>query len=226
MSTKTMNVEDLRWSHDKIYDHFSDKRSVYELVVQLLLSEVNVEDIPPLDVVDIDSNMFSLSNRRLFAIRTYKRILSRFWPQWSVFVPVRISETASGKAFTTGNQGTSVELTRPTRIDFPKHAKGPRSLSLQHRHSLSPSRRTCTSKHAADMSVNPANGHGSLHDEFGTEVWASPSWAAAESSTLTFRQALHQPWPTALAQHARTLRSMEQHSDDEEPQSFFFFPRA
>ena len=43
--------DSLRWSHDPIYDHFSDDWSIFQTVVQLLLEEISVEDLPPLRVV-------------------------------------------------------------------------------------------------------------------------------------------------------------------------------
>ena len=59
-----VEIDDLRWSHDKIYDHFKDKVSIYETVVHLVLGHVSVDDIPPLRVVKIGHLMHSLSNRR------------------------------------------------------------------------------------------------------------------------------------------------------------------
>ena len=60
-------VDDLRWSHDKIYDHFKDRVSIFVTVVDLLLGHVSVDDIPPLRVVKIGDLVYSLSNLRLYA---------------------------------------------------------------------------------------------------------------------------------------------------------------
>jgi len=132
-----VDVRDLRWSHDKIYDHFKDHRSIYEMVVQLLLGEVCIEDLPPLEVALIDENFYSLSNRRLYALRKYQEILVKMGRDSTVKARAHMRSNPPGFPFTTQTQGETVELTTPTSVHFPSHRRGPRSLSPEHRRSLS-----------------------------------------------------------------------------------------
>ena len=111
MSLEFMEVSQLRWSHDSIFDHFSDGTSVYELFVQLILGERNVTDIAPMEVVPIGGHVYSLSNSRLYAFLKYKCALERVSGQTSpLCVPVKRVSPLNGNAFTTASQGTSVEL--------------------------------------------------------------------------------------------------------------------
>ena len=131
-----MEVSDLRWSHDTIYDHFSDERPLERMVLDLILGEVKLEEIPPLQVAKFGSNFYSLSNRRLWALREYKRCLVSLGKSASVRVPVCKVDIVHGTSFTTQNQGVSVELIRPVKITFARVPKGDKDFSPARRQEL------------------------------------------------------------------------------------------
>lgn len=137
----TVALSELRWSHDKINDHFRDYRSVYETAISLLLETTRFEDIPPLQVVQIGPNLYSLSNRRLFAFRTYERVRRHLCWEDEIFVPVEIVDLKSYDTpkFTTPDavQGLSVEVSTPIKIIFERHDVGPRCISQDRVRALS-----------------------------------------------------------------------------------------
>ncbi len=122
-------VDDLRWSHDTIYNHFKYRVSIFETVVHLLFGHVSVDDIPPLRVVKIGDLVYSLSNRRLYALKLLKRIRARFGEEADVFVPVVFEEGERGRSFTTQTCGESVQLSTPIQIEFVRHLRGPKRLT-------------------------------------------------------------------------------------------------
>ena len=65
------DIGQVRWSHDAVYDHFKDGTSVFETVVELLNGKLKLQDLPPLQLVKKGGQYYSLSNRRLYAIRQY-----------------------------------------------------------------------------------------------------------------------------------------------------------
>ena len=127
-----VEIDDLRWSHDKIYDHFKDKVSIYETVVHLVLGHVSVDDIPPLRVVKIGHLIYSLSNRRLYTFKMLKRVKAHFGREADLFVPVVFEELKSGRSFTAKTCGKSVQLSRPITMQFAKHRRGPKRLTTAH----------------------------------------------------------------------------------------------
>lgn len=136
-------VDQLFWSHDKIYNHFSDDRSVFETVCDLLKiadfaeHDVFVDLLPALHVVDLGGRKYSLSNRRLFALREFQHILTRLVGPRRVWAPTAKVELRHGCPFTTNCNGEWVALTRPSRITFSRHEHGPRMLSQERVRSLS-----------------------------------------------------------------------------------------
>eukprot|EP00929_Paragymnodinium_shiwhaense_P013536 TRINITY_DN121392_c0_g1_i1.p1 TRINITY_DN121392_c0_g1~~TRINITY_DN121392_c0_g1_i1.p1 ORF type:complete len:833 (-),score=145.66 TRINITY_DN121392_c0_g1_i1:196-2694(-) len=119
-------VDKLRWSHSSVFDHFGYEnglpgKSVFELVVELLLGSCRLEDIPPLRVMQKDNQLYSLSNRRLFAFKKYQEVLRKLKPDLPpVSVTVTLNPLGSGSdwCFTTLNQGRSVELMRPFQVNY------------------------------------------------------------------------------------------------------------
>jgi len=138
MPVTCMNVMDLGWSHDKIYDHFSDQRPVAQMVVDLLLRKLHPDEVPPLKVVKFGPNSYSLSNRRLYALRTYADIRREFGIHAPVVVPVELCEASSGFAFTTSDEirGSSVEVTQALDVKMPRHRHGPAQLTPERRAAL------------------------------------------------------------------------------------------
>ncbi|CAK0799967.1 unnamed protein product [Prorocentrum cordatum] len=70
----------LRWAHDSIDGQmvfgagWRQDRSVYELLHQLLIGELSPADIIPLTVVLDGSRLFSISHRRLAALKMYQAL--------------------------------------------------------------------------------------------------------------------------------------------------------
>ncbi|CAE7361633.1 unnamed protein product, partial [Symbiodinium sp. CCMP2456] len=124
------DIGQVRWSHDAVYDHFKDGTSVFETVVELLSGKLKLLDLPPLQLVKKGGQYYSLSNRRLYAIRQYAQILKQFGrlhEKTSLSVPVSFAESYSGEAFTSVTGGLRVELIRPLQgPSFPLRNVGPR----------------------------------------------------------------------------------------------------
>ncbi|CAE8586743.1 unnamed protein product [Polarella glacialis] len=159
-------VGELDWSHDKVYDHFEDKRSIFELVVELLEAadtkntNFYVKNVPSLKVVQIGNRRYSLSNRRLFALRKAEEILQKLvGPLQKVFAPIEFVELTSGDAFTTANSGESVKLSRPMKISFERHEHGPRSMSRERIRSLSQARSRSGSNASARVPLQAKPAH-------------------------------------------------------------------
>ena len=129
---RLVEVDDLRWSHDKTYDQFKDKVSIFETVVHLVLGHVSVDDIPPLRVVKIGHLIHSLSNRRLYTFKMLKRIKAHFGREADLFVSVGFEELKSGRSFTAKTCGKSVQLSRPITMQSAKHRRGPKRLTTAH----------------------------------------------------------------------------------------------
>ena len=136
-STRIINILDVDCdSNDKIYDHFSDNHSVFETACDLLTDtdtsqeDVYVNRLPCLKVVDMNGRLYSLSNRRLYALREYEKILTKLVGPRKIWVhasKMKVGEisAAAAAAFTTNCCGKSVELTRPCKVSFfPRHEKG------------------------------------------------------------------------------------------------------
>mmetsp|Transcript_61733 Transcript_61733/g.137827 ORF Transcript_61733/g.137827 Transcript_61733/m.137827 type:complete len:518 (-) Transcript_61733:70-1623(-) len=146
------DIHHVRWSHDRVYDHFTDGMSLFETVVQLLLGELKLHHLPPLQIVRRGKDLYSLSNRRLYMLRKYAAILKKFGhlhEKSTLSVPVSFCDLTTGEAFTTETGGLSVKLVRPLKAPtFLAHEKGPaaapsaRSLS---RDARSHSRGRCLS---------------------------------------------------------------------------------
>lgn len=123
------DIGQVRWSHDAVYDHFKDGTSVFETVVELLNGKLKLQDLPPLQLVKKGGQYYSLSNRRLYAIRQYAQILKKFGhlhEKTSLSVPVSFAEGFSGEAFTSVTGGLRVDLIRPLQgPSFPLRNVGP-----------------------------------------------------------------------------------------------------
>ncbi|CAE8739085.1 unnamed protein product [Polarella glacialis] len=138
-----MPVDKLGWSHDRIYDHFGDGKSVYETVVELLMEKIRPVDLPALEIVCLGSRIYSISNRRLLAFKTFQLVLRRLKSEDSeVLVPVMLKRPTGdffrrvGIALSTDTLGRSVGVSGPSGMSFRKHPR-PRSLSLRRYRALS-----------------------------------------------------------------------------------------
>eukprot|EP00439_Symbiodinium_sp_Y106_P037514 s909_g4.t1 len=124
------DIGQVRWLHDAVYDHFKDGKSIFETVVDLLHGKLKLQDLPPLQLVKKGGQYYSLSNRRLYAIRQYAQILKQFGQlheKTSLPVPVSFVESYSGEAFTSVTGGLRVDLIRPLQgPSFPLRNVGPR----------------------------------------------------------------------------------------------------
>ncbi|CAE8593316.1 unnamed protein product [Polarella glacialis] len=116
-----MPVDKLGWSHDRIYDHFGDGKSVYETVVELLMEKIRPVDLPALEIVCLGSRIYSISNRRLLAFKTFQLVLRRLKSEDSeVLVPVRLKRPTGdffrrvGIALSTDTLGRSVGVSGPS----------------------------------------------------------------------------------------------------------------
>lgn len=72
-----VDVSLIYYSENNVYDHFEDGRSVFELTVQLLLGEHSIESLEPMRVFQKGSDLYSLDNTRLFAMKSYHQVLQR-----------------------------------------------------------------------------------------------------------------------------------------------------
>jgi len=132
-----VDADKVRWSHNTIFDHFGHEdgvpgSSVFEMVVSLLLGEIDIADIPPVRIIERDSQFYSLSNRRLYAFKTYQRVLERYnadVPPLSI--PVVLVAHAPDWFFTSENDGTAVELLRPINISFGVSGRRVHSVSIE-----------------------------------------------------------------------------------------------
>ncbi|CAE8708441.1 unnamed protein product [Polarella glacialis] len=120
-----MPVDKLGWSHDRIYDHFGDGKSVYETVVELLMEKIRPVDLPALEIVCLGSRIYSISNRRLLAFKTFQLVLRRLKSEDSeVLVPVMLKRPTGdffrrvGIALSTDTLGRSVGVSGPSGMSF------------------------------------------------------------------------------------------------------------
>eukprot|EP00913_Durusdinium_trenchii_P028573 g26798.t2 len=115
-SLALVDIHQVRWTHNAIYDHFKDGRSIFETVVELLTGNLKLSALPPLQLVKKGKQLYSLSNRRLFVLRKYAHILKKFGhlhEKSPVSVPIAFTDAHHGDAFTTGTGGLQVQLLRP-----------------------------------------------------------------------------------------------------------------
>lgn len=123
------DISHIRWSHDKVHDHFRDERSIYEAVFDLMMSTdptqkvVHANILPPLEVVKYGDGEFTLSNTRLQALRKYQEVLGHLFGARTVLAPIHLTELGSGKGNTTWNNADSVEVSR-CRVIFASQRRG------------------------------------------------------------------------------------------------------
>jgi len=136
------DVCNVHWSHDRIHDHFGDGRSVYKAVFALLMTTdpaqniIKADLLPPLEIVKCGERVYTLSNRRLYALRKYKEVLEHLLGPKTVLAKVITKELVSGEAFTTQNNGEAVEVSQ-CRVKFCSHHRGERAMNHERRHALS-----------------------------------------------------------------------------------------
>lgn len=110
---RKMCVSDLSFTQDTIRTLFGNGSQIYDLLSDLVSGKVDpLKNLEPLDVVWHDGQWFSLSNRRLWALKAFMPFARR-----SVVAHVRVHDFATvGKEFgwkrTSTTGGVSVQITR------------------------------------------------------------------------------------------------------------------
>lgn len=117
-----MQVAQLRFTHDTIRPNFRDGRPLWQLLNDLNAGAVDpLRDLEPLRVVWYAGGWRSLSNRRLWALKSYMSTAGR-----EVWVRVHVAEADAEfhAKNTTKNNGLSVLVTARSRSVSPVSAAG------------------------------------------------------------------------------------------------------
>ena len=118
-----LDLESIRWSAKCIHDHFGTEKnpdvSVFEMVVQLLEGRRALLDLPALLVIQRDTQIYAVDNRLLYVLRMYRDIQKSFnsAPE-KMMVTCQLCSSHECPQFTTQNGGVSVEVERPTSIQY------------------------------------------------------------------------------------------------------------
>ena len=121
-----LDLESIRWSAKCIHDHFGTEKnpdvSIFEMAVQLLKGERKLSDLPALLVIQRDTQIYAVDNRLLYVLRMYKDIKDHQRGIHSapekVVVTCQLCSSHECPQFTTQNGGVSVEVERPTSIQY------------------------------------------------------------------------------------------------------------
>ena len=126
-----LDLESIRWSAKCIHDHFGTEKnpdvSVFEMAVQLLEGERSLLDLPALLVIQRDTQIYAVDNRLLYVLRMYRDIKTyqtgviqksfNSAPE-KMMVTCQLCSSHECPQFTTQNGGVSVEVERPTSIQY------------------------------------------------------------------------------------------------------------
>jgi hypothetical protein len=104
----------LRFTHDEVSDRFSDRRTIYELSNRLIRDPEFMQEVPPLRVVKIGEDLYSLDNRRLASSALAQ--LSNVRVRWAT-----VEEIAHelGWRFSTKCFGLKVEVAHHSPVRIP-----------------------------------------------------------------------------------------------------------
>ena len=100
-----VDPSDIRFSQNNISENFRDGSSVDDLVTGLLNSTVDPNSIPPIRVFEVDGQLVTLDNRRLYAYQ-------------QADIPIRVEPATPAQIrnesfkFTTENGGTDIDVRR------------------------------------------------------------------------------------------------------------------
>ena len=118
-----LDLESIRWSAKCIHDHFGTETnpdvSIFEMAMQLLKGERKLSDLPALLIVQRETEFYAVNNRLLSVLVMYRDIQKIYnsAPD-KVMVKCKLCSPHECPQFTTQNGGVSVELERPTSIQY------------------------------------------------------------------------------------------------------------
>ena len=118
-----LDLESIRWSAKSIHDHFGTEKnpdvSICEMAMQLLKGERKLSDLPALLIVQCETEFYAVKNRLLSVLVMYRDIQKIYnsAPD-KVMVKCKLCSPHECPQFTTQNGGVSVELERPTSIQY------------------------------------------------------------------------------------------------------------
>mmetsp|Transcript_122400 Transcript_122400/g.273425 ORF Transcript_122400/g.273425 Transcript_122400/m.273425 type:complete len:170 (-) Transcript_122400:328-837(-) len=114
---RKMNVDQLFFTHDTIRSNFGDGRSLFQLINDMTSGDVDpLLDLEPLRVVWHEGKWRSLSNRRLWALKSYSSCAGHaIWTR----VQTQDADAEFRKKNTTRNDGMSVQITARSRTPSP-----------------------------------------------------------------------------------------------------------
>ena len=118
-----LDLESIRWSAKCIHDHFGTEKnpdvSIFEMAMQLLKGERKLSDLPALLIVQRETEFYAVNNRLLSVLVMYRDIQKIYnsAPD-KVMVKCKLCSPHECPQFTTQNGGVSVELERPTSIQY------------------------------------------------------------------------------------------------------------
>ena len=118
-----LDLESIRWSAKSIHDHFGTEKnpdvSICEMAMQLLKGERNWSDLPALLIIQRGTEFYAIDNRLLSVLVMYRDIQKSFnsAPERTM-VTCKLCSPQECPQFTTQNGGVSVELERPTSIQY------------------------------------------------------------------------------------------------------------
>ena len=118
-----LDLELIRWSAKSIHNHFGTEKnpdvSICEMAMQLLKGERKLSDLPALLIVQRERQFYTVNNRLLSVLVMYRDIQKIYnsAPD-KVMVKCKLCSPHECPQFTTQNGGVSVELERPTSIQY------------------------------------------------------------------------------------------------------------
>ena len=118
-----LDLESIRWSAKCIHDHFGTETnpdvSIFEMAMQLLKGERKLSGLPVLLIIQCETEYYAVNNRLLFVLVMYRDIQKSFnsAPD-KMMVTCKLCSSHECPQFTTQNGGVSVELERPTSIQY------------------------------------------------------------------------------------------------------------
>ena len=118
-----LDLESIRWSAKCIHDHFGTETnpdvSIFEMAMQLLKGERKLSGLPVLLIIQHGTDFYAIDNKLLSVLVMYRDIQKSFnsAPE-KMMVTCQLCSPQECPQFTTQNGGVSVELERPTSIQY------------------------------------------------------------------------------------------------------------
>eukprot|EP00930_Biecheleria_cincta_P006192 TRINITY_DN107172_c0_g1_i1.p1 TRINITY_DN107172_c0_g1~~TRINITY_DN107172_c0_g1_i1.p1 ORF type:complete len:610 (+),score=103.42 TRINITY_DN107172_c0_g1_i1:40-1830(+) len=112
LQRRPLPVNEIRWCHDSICIRFRNGKLLVDTLADMLSGRLSPEDLPPLQVVLHEDQLFAVTgNRRLWVLNKFSQLTGRkIFVTVKCYPPAAMGTTWCRQRFTTQNQGLALEF--------------------------------------------------------------------------------------------------------------------